>query len=329
MFGLTLRQKYIYQQTSIAEQKGFLSKEKTTHSFFSVGKFSTGYFERDPNQITCTSYFDLQNFCNPYYQMEMIVSGTALKITREYKGIVESISEVGGMVDLVYLLFAFFYGFYHQHHFKAGLVERIYGFEPQSKSKSQKPTSMGEKKIHPNFHRPNSDPSLVHKLRKEAEKSVESKLDIIQISKELLAVKALAHLLLSSEIRDLLPMFELKVLAANQVGPKSSQAQELSSLSRNVQPSSMAVQVPNLDSSRNSFSRHKPGTAGLQKERLNLEEQIQRKPSLADFPANHQPQETRLGLETSLLSQLRAQIGENIRNSVQNAFPTNEIEIIL
>ncbi len=329
MFNLVLRHKYVYQLTNIAEQKGFLSKEKTTHSFFSVGKFSTGYYERDPIQTTCKADDD-PIICSSYYQLEMVVSGTSLKITREYKGIVESISEVGGMVDIVYLIFAFFYGIYHQYHFRTGLADRIYGFRPQSAvHKPQKVRPDSEKISNRIFHMPNISSQDMLELRKQAAKSVEAKLDVVQISKELLALKALAHLLMSSETIELLPLFELKVLKDSQTSAKHIQAQEPSANTRNPQSSMISVKQPNLDSSRNTISKHKPNSADLMKEPFQSEVFIQQKAPFADSPAIEKRRDARDTLESGLLSQLRTQIGENIRSLVQSTLPTNEVELVL
>ena len=208
-FGLTLRHKYVYQKTSIVEKKGFLSKEKVTHEFFSIGKLSTGFYSRDSDQTTCVRFFDLSDFtCMPYYSFEMIVSGTALKITREYKGVVESMSEMGGMIDIVYLFFAIIYGFYYHRAFKAILVKNVFGFDaPRSLAPNKKKVWCLRK----------TQSSVQPQTQEESEylnasQAAFEMMDIVSLSKQLNVFRGLSKLFLPENSEGLMQQFFLSGL---------------------------------------------------------------------------------------------------------------------
>ncbi len=148
----------------------------------------------------------------------MIVSGTSIRITREYKGIVESISEVGGMIDIIYLLFSFIYGFYYQRALKANLVESIYNLKPVQSSQVKAIDTRSKDQPAVNLSHPVGDQSQREKMRQDAMKEINRKLDIVQLSKELSALRALIHLLFPSETLTLLPLFELKCIQQAGIG---------------------------------------------------------------------------------------------------------------
>jgi hypothetical protein len=150
--------------------------------------------------------------CIPYYSVEMIVSNTAIKVIREYKGIVESISEVGGMMDLIYLIFSVLYGFYYHGVLAAGIVERVYNLMPLKTIKTQGtrlPRGTNSSQVFPQSPNVRAE---AEKYRKIALRTINHKLDIVEISKELIALKAIKHLLFNPKLQELLPLYELKTL---------------------------------------------------------------------------------------------------------------------
>lgn len=108
----------------IIEERGFLSKPTVTHRFASVDSQSPMFTTRDPGQSTCKD-FDI-NTCSLYFEHIFTLSNKKLKIVREYKGIVESISEVGGIIDIIFLLFTSVYAIYHQRVVENFAIEQLY-----------------------------------------------------------------------------------------------------------------------------------------------------------------------------------------------------------
>jgi hypothetical protein len=330
-FDLTLRHKYVYQQTAIVEKKGFLSKEKTTHSFFSIGKSSTGFYSRDNNQITCAKFDDLRDFvCMPYYSMEMIVSGTSLRITREYKGIVESISEVGGMIDIIYLLFSVLYGLYYHKALKAGLVESIYGLKPSQSNRVQA-ADPRSKQPPLSFSQPSGGHEHQEQLRLKALKTIDKKLDIVQLSRELSAVRALAQLLFSSETQKLLPLYELECIQSDALNSEAQSGQDSSLTGKYGKGNPPAEKPPLFQDTTKSLALKSRST-----KKVLLHEQST--PARNATPALHQnePQAKDMGGDPSegfptdqnLLSTLRHLIECKIKESFEKVPAQNAVEII-
>ena len=120
------------RENKVMEERGFLSKLEVTHSFVSTEKSSMTIRARDPTATSCPN-FDLIS-CSPYVMHVFMLTNNQMKVVRSYKGIVESISEIGGMVDLVYIVSVFLYSAYHAAAAKAYLVREVYGIaKPRSK----------------------------------------------------------------------------------------------------------------------------------------------------------------------------------------------------
>ena len=116
----------------VLQERGFLSSLEVTHKFVSTDKFSTTITARDPNLVSCP-VFD-PKLCTPYISHIFTLTNNKLSIQRSYKGVVESVSEVGGMIDLIYLVFALVYNIYHGSAVDRFFVKELYGIDaPPSK----------------------------------------------------------------------------------------------------------------------------------------------------------------------------------------------------
>ena len=111
----------------VMQERGFLSRLETTHKYISVDKSTTQIRNRDVSQTTCAD--DQVDYCLPYIMHNFLMTNKKLKIVRSYKGIVESVSEIGGMIDLIFMVFVLFYSFYHNSVVQKYLVKEIYGVD--------------------------------------------------------------------------------------------------------------------------------------------------------------------------------------------------------
>lgn len=213
-FALGIRHKYEYQKFELFEDKGFLSKQMQTHKYFSVSKFSVGFFSRELEDNVCASVEDLQSLkCTAYFSQEMVVTRSAVKIMREYKGVVESISEIGGMIDILFLIFYSIYGIYNYHAQKHFLVKQIFGLDkparvcflcPQKKTKSELKEIQGSIVLESQKGLPQALGSYNRALQ-----LVDESMNIVNIARELQMVKVLAHVLLSPAARELIPQYSV------------------------------------------------------------------------------------------------------------------------
>jgi hypothetical protein len=111
----------------VMQERGFLSKLETTHSFVSIEKSTSQIRARDSSQTSCTK--ETFDYCMPYILHNFVITNNKLKVVRSYKGIVESISEIGGMIDLIYLVFGLVYSIYYNTAVKTYFVKEVYGIE--------------------------------------------------------------------------------------------------------------------------------------------------------------------------------------------------------
>jgi len=167
----------------VMQERGFLSKLQTTHSFVSVDKSTTQIRTRDATQTTCTeAAFD---FCMPYILHNFVMTNNKQKVVRSYKGFVESISEIGGMIDLIYLVFGMAYSIYHSTAVKAYFVKEVYGIDkPVSKrslccKKSKSDVSSTRNENH----------SEQQELFKKAVDRLQKDLDLLRILEEINLIK--------------------------------------------------------------------------------------------------------------------------------------------
>ena len=167
----------------VMQERGFLSKLQTTHSFVSIDKSTSQIRTRDPTQISCTK--ETFDTCLPYIVHNFVMTNNKLNVVRSYKGIVESVSEIGGMIDLIYLLFGFIYSIYYNKALKEYFVKEVYGIEKPvtkgalccKKSKSDVTTIRSE------------SPSEQRDLFQKAVDRLQKDLDMLKVLEELNMIK--------------------------------------------------------------------------------------------------------------------------------------------
>ena len=171
--SLTARATINLMKTEIVDGAGFLQRERLVKSFTVVGSSSYGNSDRNPAQLTCTpAQLTFEAGCSPYWQQTILTQPRKMVIKRQYKGIVESFSELGGILDILFMLFSIPYGIYNSHILKQRLVEIVHGVK-----KPNRPANNAT-----------SDSLSSYKQQMESYKllllGVESCLDIIHLTKE-------------------------------------------------------------------------------------------------------------------------------------------------
>ena len=143
------------------------------------------------------------------------------KIQREYKGIVETLSDIGGIKELIHMVFAGIYLLFHSKFEKEYLVEHIYNSKKKRKSKSNCCKKKKEDKTHKEAAKVDEDKSQSVRIDKDgvfevsdevfdqAADSVEKTLDVVTIAKELNCLRHLVAFLLRDYQRQLSPLIVL------------------------------------------------------------------------------------------------------------------------
>ncbi len=133
--SLTGRLTINLMKSEIVDEAGFLQAERTVKSFTVVASSSYGNSDRNPAQLSCSaSQFAIESGCTPYWQQTLLTHPRKMVIKRQYKGMVESFSELGGMMDILFMIFLIPYRIYNSHVLKQRLVEVVHGVKKPRKS---------------------------------------------------------------------------------------------------------------------------------------------------------------------------------------------------
>ena len=114
----------------ILEDRGLLFQTKMTHAFTTIHVAETKIAPRDKNQITCSDPSQID--CIPYFALNFLLTNTQIVITREYKGVVELIGEIGGAVKAVVAVFSVIYNLYYNSIKSKEFMKLIYGLPRDS-----------------------------------------------------------------------------------------------------------------------------------------------------------------------------------------------------
>ena len=188
-------QKLKVMRSEIYDESGFLSPTKKVKSYVSHFEKHFVYDSRNQSKVSCTlkeveDYYD----CYPYFTQIIFLTNNLNKITREYKGIVEAISEVGGMIDLVFLFFYTIYGYYQNKCLKEEIVHSVYGVENPNKGNYLKSLfcwCSDKKSKVKSSTKSNENDIKKRKVYEYLINSIDKRLDIVLIMKELDCIKVL------------------------------------------------------------------------------------------------------------------------------------------
>lgn len=150
-------------------------------------------------------------------------TGVLQKISREYKGVIETLSDIGGIKELIHMVFILAYALFHARAEKNFLIQKIYNLvrKPEdTKGCCRRKTRTQASRLNQMHGSPQTGGSLegnVHtqttlqpevvirkdglfevsrEIFEQASKSVEKTLDVVSIAKELNCLRILVHYLL-------------------------------------------------------------------------------------------------------------------------------------
>ncbi len=182
--GFTSRSSLSLIKTEIMNDDGFLFGTSEQSRFTSIYSTSSSTSDRNPNQLSCTPEEIKLRSCIPYFIQNIINAKRKMIITRQYKGIVETFSELGGLIDMLFLIFYFPYAFYNGRVVREFLVEKVHGLTKPKKHKISKSTSSSDQS--------GSATALYQQSLKEYKSHIEQAdriLDILSISRDLETLK--------------------------------------------------------------------------------------------------------------------------------------------
>lgn len=219
-------------QSEIINSRGFLLPDITSTSYSTETEGNGAVTGRNESQVTCNeAEISDWNKCSSYFKFQIVSSGQKITYTRQYRSILETIGDIGGLKEVIYFSFGLLYCIYNygDRLLKDKLVESIYGIRRNNTS------SCCKKKVMPdnlNLHNPvnSKDRESSNKPKTEsgsiyqdkhgfhmassdvfdkAYSKIEDSLDVVTICKELNCLKLLSHLLLTEYHTKLLPLASL------------------------------------------------------------------------------------------------------------------------
>ena len=209
--GITSRQVVKVIKTEIINNDGFLFGSRLVNHFTSIISTVSSASDRNPTQLSCTPDQLKAKSCIPYFIQNIMVGKQKMIITRQYKGIVETFSELGGMIDMLFLLFYLPYSLYNARVLREVIVKEVHGIERPAKlsiSRSSSTALVSASAISLSEERIQHDASM--KSYKRLIEAAESHLDLIKIGRELYTIKALLGQLLPEQLEAVRKSNEVK-----------------------------------------------------------------------------------------------------------------------
>jgi len=213
--GLKVDRKLMKNQIKDYRDNFFFMMDKERVVYSEVDKESTTLIERSSTQIKCTKDEIIQGSCKPYYQFNYAPGGKQVNVTRSYKGIMDTLGAIGGMGEIVYLLFYYVYYWFNLLARKKQLLWKIYGVK---RAKNRRSLLCCKRNKSNHEFSPNQSSSPNNDLKAMAVddehfdflyKTIMNRLDIINIVKEINALKSLTRILLTDEQIHLMPVITL------------------------------------------------------------------------------------------------------------------------
>lgn len=145
---------------------------------------------RDSNKVSCSLMEIKTNTCDPYFVRIVQSGGSKQTITRSYKGLVETLGDVGGSRDTIFTIALLLYIFFNERSKKKYLLKAVYGIESEYKGPGKEDPAVSKQR---------------QELQEKAFDHIEETLDVLAILKELNQLRMLTNFLLGPELQDKAP----------------------------------------------------------------------------------------------------------------------------
>ena len=218
------------RQYQVKDQYGFPYSPKTRFDGFEISEIKTKSQGRDSTKISCTraEFLDINTVpCQSFINIEFIGNGNRVVYTRTYQGILETLGNIGGFNEIIYIILVFIYQPFYYRAFSQTVMNKLFAF---NKGKQK---GFSKKKVHQNEPEQNSNLSCWQKLcyvlqckgcrkrtkqeqiDKEVEESgmasLEDTLDVLQLVRQMNCLKVLTNILFKAYQYKLIPLMALNL----------------------------------------------------------------------------------------------------------------------
>jgi hypothetical protein len=116
---------------SIYDDRGIPLQGKTQRTNYNkIERIQNTLLYRESNQTHCSdSEFDDWT-CRPYFIFEYVSGGKTVTLTRTYKSLLDTLGSVGGVKELIFLVFFYIYMYYNKRAKKLLMVAQVYKIKP-------------------------------------------------------------------------------------------------------------------------------------------------------------------------------------------------------
>ena len=201
------------QLTEIVDRVGFPRRDQSAGFTFQRTSDSTPTFKRpDGTSVTCPDTDYSTNGCQPYQSFIYIVGEYYTLYERNYKTLVEVLSDVGGLYSIVTLVFSSIFMLLKLAKPEVFIVEKVYKMKRKSQS-MQYYFCCCRKKYQDQGKPPKKVEGVTFvstEVYNAAVSAVTRHLDAVSLSKDILCIKFLAHYLLEEYQRAVLPFVSLQ-----------------------------------------------------------------------------------------------------------------------
>lgn len=204
--ALTPMATYKLMTNEIWDDRGLFMGGTLRASFTSIQKTYPGIVTRNISQLSCTEEMLQEYTCKPYISFDYISGGGKSIVVRSYIGILDCMSNVGGVREILYFIGFLFYMVYNSNKKKEKLVAEIYDMSPSDLEETLKQDPSTTNKCASKHSRTSRKKLLIGR----AFDMVEQSLDVVNLLKSLQFLKLLDSVLLSDYQRALISMAALK-----------------------------------------------------------------------------------------------------------------------
>ena len=121
-------------KTEVWNDGGLFSSVKLVSSAYSQGYQSTVSKYRDPTSVQCATVPVTEANCTPYLIFQNFSGPKTEKLTRSYKGAIETIGEIGGIRDIIFTAAIAIYWLFHSKLTCKEVVSQVYDIPMQQES---------------------------------------------------------------------------------------------------------------------------------------------------------------------------------------------------
>ena len=191
---------------------GILPKESLRTQYATNERIQSNILYRNPSQLICTPTEVSKEKCQDYFMFQIISGGGQGTKTRSFKGVIDTLGEIGGVKELLYVGFFYIYYLYHERAAKDLMVEKVYKLKKKKKTTNNKVDPINKKTHETNVHIDGEEYfEASDKVFSKAYDIIEDSLDVITLAKEMNCLRVIASFLMNEYHRVLIPLVSLNI----------------------------------------------------------------------------------------------------------------------